>query len=289
LRENNKANNGMKIILKFLLILLVMWPVYVQSQEPPPAPLKANKEQQNKPSPKKIQANNDQRGTNDFPLVVKIVEAPTTKPEKGNDAERGNKEPSSDWWKIIFDGLLCLFTGVLAISTIALWWSTRKVWKATEKSANIAYKAFITANRPHLRIRHIHSDPKILPVWVNICNVGGSNATSIELHAVFALRRGNVKEAPWTENLSKSIWHGPTILAPREEAPYELRSKPDVDIDSYDTSFAIAAGEILLIIGEVRYKDANETERKTSFGWSYDLSAREFSKAEKEDQYNYED
>jgi hypothetical protein len=278
-------------IIIFVTLLLMFLPLtyFAHSQPPIPGPTAISKAKQDNLTPKQTQTNIDQLGTNDLPLVVKIVKAPTTKPEKGNDAETIDRKSSIDWWKIIFDGLLCMFTGLLAISTIALWCSTRKVWKATEKSADIAYKAFITANRPRLRIRHIHSDPKILPVWVYISNVGGSNATSIELHAVYALRRGNVKEAPWTENLSKSIWYGQTILAPREEAPYELRSKTDVGIDSYDTGCDISPEATLMIIGEVRYKDTNETERKTCFGWAYDLSTREFCKPEKEDRYNYED
>lgn len=289
----DKRYKGMKklaIIIFVTVFLAILFSTsFAQSQQTSPGPTVVGKAEQDRPSTKQTERKNDQHGTDNLPLVVKRVEAPTTKTEKGNKRENVDQGSAVDWRFKFTDLLLVIFNGLLAIFTFLLWCSTHKMWKATEKSTEIAYKAFITANRPRLRIRHIHSDPHILPVWVHISNVGGSNATSIELHAVFALRKCNVKEAPWIENLSKSVWCGPTVLAPREEAPYELRSEPDVNVESFDTNYDIATDATLLIIGEVSYKDANQTERKTSFGWAYNLSTKEFSKSEKDDKYNYED
>jgi hypothetical protein len=150
-------------------------------------------------------------------------------------------------------------------------------------------KAFIAANRPRLRMRGVHvlDEEALFPTWLYVANIGGSNATNIRVHAVFTLKRGNNRVEPWIDNLDKSVWHSPAVvLAPDEEATYELHSKPDI----VDKTFFIAMAEqITSIIGTVRYKDANGTERKTGFGWAYDLSTREFTKPEKEDKYNYED
>ncbi len=131
----------MKSILKFLMFLLIMLPVYAQSQEPAPAPLKASKEQQNKPTPKQAESKDHQYGTDNLPFVVKIVRTePTAQKEKDNTRNSNNKS-SSDWWKIIFDASLVIFNGLLAAFTWGLFISTRKMWKSTEKAANAAKDA----------------------------------------------------------------------------------------------------------------------------------------------------
>ena len=274
-----------KIIIIFVIFLLFLPSIsFSESQTPTPCGTKLSHEQQNESSPKKTHANNDQNGTDDLPFVIKIVPAQASKTEKDNDATNTNYDST------LKNPMLVFFNGLLVVFTFFLWWSTHKLWKSAEKSADLTYKAFIATNRPRLRIRGIHFDGiiqnNIGPTWIEISNIGGSEATGIELHSVFALKINNVRETPWTENLSKSIWHGKEVLIPGEETTYELRSKPDVMPSIMEIGFN---RQILSIIGKVRYKDSNGTERKTGFGWSYDSKISEFSKPEKEDQYNYED
>lgn len=273
-----------KIIIIFVIFLSLLTSIsFSESQPPTPSRTKLSQPQQNEPSPKKTHARNDQCGTDDLPFIIKIVPAPATKTEKDDDAT------NTDYKSTLTNILLVIFNGLLAVFTFFLWWSTRKLWKSTEKSADLTYKAFIATNRPRLRIRHINFDgfiqSNIGPTWIEISNVGGSEAKNIKLFAVFALKNEGFKVEPWTENLSKSIWYGKNVLAPGEEATHELRSKPDVMPSIMEIGFN---RQVLSIIGKIRYKDANATERETSFGWTYDPKTFEFSKPEKEDQYNYE-
>ena len=280
--------------LIFVTIFLVVASLvsFSQSQPPPPTPLKTSQEQQNKAEPKQTESKSIQNIPDKPPLVAEVIPTPSTDPEKANITKQGDEKPTTYGWKFTFDALLVFFSGVLAISTALLWYSTRQLWKSTEKSIDLAYKAFIATNRPRLRIRHIQfegfSKTDILPTWVYITNIGGSAATDIVFHAVFALRTGSIRIPPWIENLLHIPGHGPFILAPGEgRIPYEPRTKIDFAIGDYGK---IMAGEkTLLIIGKVRYRDANQMERETGFGWAYDPGTGEFSKPEKDDQYNYED
>jgi hypothetical protein len=257
---------------------------YAQSHPPTPGPTIASQEKQNKTEPNQTAGKNKEYVKDSLPSPVIAVHAQPSNSESAQQAKPSdNKSTPQQESKFWFDVILIFFTGILAISTIALWCSTRKL-------ASLTYKAFIATNRPRLRIRSLFSDSSMLPNRIYIANVGGSAATDIVFHAVFTRIRGNAREAPWIENLSKSIWHGPNKLAPGEEGMYELRSKADFAVDSIgDKTDITTHRKTLSIIGKVRYRDANDTESKTGFGWGYDPGTGEFSKPEKEDQYNYED
>jgi hypothetical protein len=274
----------MKIYIFTIALLMFTATTYSQSNPPTPRPIVSSEIQKPEATPKKELSNGYQHGTDNFPIVVKIsnLREDINPPISKNTTPTEDKS-SYDWGTI----MLVIFNGILAISTIALWWSTRNMWKATNKTADLTYKTFIATNRPRLRIRRVHSDPSILPVWVYISNIGGSNAIAVELHAVFASKTNNSRTAPWIENLSKSIWHGPTILMPGQEGYYELRSK--IDLGPEDLENISFGGITLLIIGKIRYQDFNQTWRETGFGWVYDTETGEFSKPNDEDQYNYED
>jgi hypothetical protein len=283
-----KGYKGMKKILTILIfvsLLFVVVPLtsFSQSQKPTPRPLITGKQEDEKATNSNQKTKQNPRGTEEKPFIIKILPTVKSKAEADYETRERYEKSTNEWWLMCSAVWLAIVTTFLAVFTGFLWWFTLKLWKTT-------HAAFIATNRPRLRIRGVFSDSGILPNRIYIANVGGSNATNIIVHAVFTRKEGNVREAPWIENLSKSIWHGPKKLAPGEQGMYELRSKPDIAVDSQcDMSDIITRRKILLIVGEARYRDANDTERKTNFGWIYDLSVGEFSKPEKEDQYNYED
>lgn len=220
---------------------------------------------------------------NEIPSIVEVIPTPSTDPEKTNTTNYEEVKSPHDY-NFWFNIALVVFTAFIAISTCLLWWSTRKLWKST-------HAAFIATNRPRLRVRGIQSDgfskTDIEPTWVYIANIGGSDATDITFNVVYAIREGITRRAPWIEELPNSLGHGKMTLASGECQTYEPRTKFSFEVGDSDS---IKAGvKILLIIGTVRYSDANQTKRETGFGWIYDPRAGEFSKPEKEDQYNYED
>ena len=275
----------MKIHAVLIFVIITLAPLslsFSQSQPPPPGPPEISKSQLNKAEHKYTDSKANKNTPDKPPVVVEVIKTPPADSKKNNITKYSDDKSSYEW--TLFNVLLAIFNAVLAISTVFLWCSTRKL-------ARLTHKAFIATNRPRLRVRRIQSDAvtktEILPRWVYITNVGGSSAANIVLNAVFPVRTGAIRTAPWIENLSKSIWHGPPLLSPGEEGSYELRSKIDLDVGDLDK--VISREKTLLIIGTVQYRDANQTERKTGFGWVYDPATGEFTKPEKDDQYNYED
>jgi len=276
----------MKIRTVIIFVIIIFAPLsfsFAQSQPPTPRSEKANEQRMEKTSKSDQNPAYKQNGTEQIPFVVKILPTPKEKGEADREAYDRNKKATNGRWLMYSTFWLAVATTFLAFFTGYLWWFTLKLWKTT-------HAAFIATNRPRLRIRSLFSDSSMLPNRIYIANVGGSAATDIVVHAVFTRKKGNVREAPWIENLSKSIWHGPNKLAPGGQGMYELRSKADIAVDSIgDMTDITTHRKILSIIGKVRYRDANETERETGFGWGYDTGTGEFSKPEKDDQYNYED
>lgn len=75
----------MKTILKILLILLVMWPVYSRSQEPAP------KQKQHEASITANKSDSDKRGTKDSPLFISVMQ-PKDEKEKTTREEKREEE-----------------------------------------------------------------------------------------------------------------------------------------------------------------------------------------------------
>ena len=281
-----------KTIIIFVIFLLFLPSIsFSESQPPPPRPAKTSENPQG-------HANSTQKNTNDIkeiseqrPLHI-YLDTNTKQPHKATSKKEdksSNKSPSN-WWLIIFTCTLAICAIIQVVVMIRQNRSIAKQINIANESIRLTNKAFISANRPRLRIRNIifggFIQNDIGPTWIHISNVGGSEAKDINLFAVFALKNEGFRIEPWTENLPNSIWYGKNILAPGEEATYELRSKPDVMPSIMEIGFN---RQVLSIIGKIRYRDANDTERETSFGWTYETKDREFSKPEKEDQNNYED
>ncbi|MCK5228881.1 MAG: hypothetical protein KAR13_01365 [Desulfobulbaceae bacterium] len=283
------------IILVSIICISITLQAFSESQPPLSGPTKAAQVEQSNPEKKKAVSNPDKNIPKKLPASIPFggpaipdgtIKKTQTHPTNSVIRKQTNHEnpTSSDNYKFWVDIALAVFTIFIAISTFLLWLSTRALWKST-------HAAFIATNRPRLRIRGIESDglseTDIEPTWVYIANIGGSDATDITFKVVYTIRTGNTRRAPWTEKLSNSPGHGPLTLAPGECQTYEPRTKfifetEDIDkIRDDDKTF--------LIIGTVNYRDANQIKRKTGFGWAYDSRTGEFSKPEKEDQYNYED
>ena len=277
------------------LFLFSSLSAFSESQPPSPRPAKAGQVEHNKPKKKKTVSDNNENIRQKLPAsitfggptipdrVIKKKRTEHTNPEIQNRTNR-KKQKSSYNYKFLGDIALVVFNIFIAISTFLLWWSTKALWKSTNE-------AFIAANRPRLRVRYIHFDGLysngIGPTWVYIANVGGSTATVIAFKVVYAIRTGDTRRAPWIEELPNSLGHGNTTLFAGEQQPYEPRT--NFIFESDDITKIMDGDRTFLIIGTIRYRDANQTERVTGFGWIYEPKTGEFSKPEKADQYNYED
>jgi hypothetical protein len=133
----------MKIILKFLLILLITWPLSVASQEPSPSQRESNRQEQTQASEIKKKPHYDQSRTNDTPPVVKVIQSSreNRRPEK----QSAQKQEESFNDKLIAWGTVALavITAFLALFTFRLWKSTGRLVISAEETAKRQLRAFI--------------------------------------------------------------------------------------------------------------------------------------------------
>lgn len=120
-------------------------------QTPTPSEL-ANKPKHKNAAPNK-NAPPDQRGTEQSPLVVKILPSPSsdiptndTANEKHNDAPQGwwNRE---EWWSEHIVEI------ILAVATVLLWIATRDLVRGAEKTAERQLRAYIGIKEGHMAIK----------------------------------------------------------------------------------------------------------------------------------------
>ncbi len=290
------------IVTSFLILFLIG----AEPSRPTQTPQIPAEQHTNSGTKAESETNKQKEASQNLSFIINAAKPKDTEKHSNWNSNKTDQE-ATDFWPIFgyhlkTDTLIVIFAGIQAVATIflvvstyKLWKSTEKMWESTERSSNLVHKGFIATNRPRLRVRYIHSDSFVfketgnLPplVGVYIANIGGSDATDIKCNAVFNLRRGNIWTAPGIENLPHSPCHGPSLLAPGEQGRYEPRTW--FKFSSGDDDEIKKGIKTFLIIGTVRYHDANQTKRETGFGWAYDPDTGEFSKREKEAQYNYED
>lgn len=133
---NNKTNNGMKSIIKILLVLLIISPAYAQSQEPSPSPFKNIQEPKAKAKEIYNKTDSNQRGTDKSPIVVKIIPADTANIQIQNEAQNTSR-------KSFYDKLVAWSTVALAIITAILAFYTYRLWSATKKTAKRQLRAYV--------------------------------------------------------------------------------------------------------------------------------------------------
>jgi hypothetical protein len=103
------------IVISFTIGLFFVIVINAQSQEPYPNPRELSNPIQEKVISRQQPSKNDQRSTEQSPLIVKTIDTPKaqerTNQERNNNEERAANDSHLVW----FIGLLVLFTAVLAV------------------------------------------------------------------------------------------------------------------------------------------------------------------------------
>lgn len=278
----------MKNIIKLFLILLIMWPLYAQSQEPPPRPTESSKVQQNRPTQKKTNGNTDHQITNKRPSAIK--EGPTQTPDtkKKDQAKNVNQSPPEDW--SLFNVLLIVFNALLAAFTFLLWWSTNKMWKSTKDAADAAKKAadaLPAVERAYIFVkieplRNLQDGSSItINVSVMMKNYGRTPAMLNNIYGVITLRDARVHEA-----LEIQIPPGfilGTDIDETNPCPYQ------VSIHLRDAEWQCIEMEKVpaFCCGVIKYEDIFHVAHETGFCWEYSSTAHKWFISGKYKDLNY--
>jgi hypothetical protein len=198
--------------------------------------------------------------------------------------------------------LIAIFAAVLSCATIRLWRSTKNLWRASERQ-------FVASNRPKLIVRQVvpkfqgHSAQSInTSGFLSVANVGGSDAwitesdakilrTDLPLH-----QSGLFSEERRPDNFATGS------IAPGGTLRVEFSSRiwrPDSATGMFESIDNGAASETSLpttlrdptnvyLIGWIRYRDKNGTERATGFCRIYRASDGRWMRVHDPD-HEYED
>lgn len=131
----------MKIILKSLLILLIMWSVYAQSQNPVMSPYKGTKPEQSQANTSHKQTDADKQGAPNRLVLIKKAPPIDINKKPTNVTEKSNNKSTPDYIPL-FTGLLVLVgflqLGVFSLQAHRLRQSIDEMKKAAEAAQKSA-------------------------------------------------------------------------------------------------------------------------------------------------------
>jgi hypothetical protein len=94
-----------------IIAFVALWGAGVavaQSNRPSPGPGGANQQPKPIAQPAQQQSAADQRGTDDAPLIVRVVPAPKTEQEAAQDQAKRDDESAANWWMVRLTGIIAI-------------------------------------------------------------------------------------------------------------------------------------------------------------------------------------
>jgi len=221
------------------LSLAVVGYSFGQSQQPPPSEGKSGRPQQSQSQSAQQQPADNQRGTEQAPLVVKVLPAPKTNEETAQEAKDRSEKAANDRELVIYSRDLDILTAILiAVGLLQLFvfgyqaLKLRQTVKTMEDTAERQLRAYVFITDGNISI-----DPTTFRIFIKLRN------------------------SAQTPGYEFSTWLGGGIYRD-DDSPFPLDTKPlgersvasiigpgeTVDIDSRNSS--ISQEEISAIIDE---------------------------------------
>lgn len=119
-------------LIVVFIILIAFQLSFAQSQGPTPSKGILRQREQSERTIKQQKTDANSYGTENRPLVVKILNPEATRQQPSAPTQQKQSSSFFQNW------LLVVFNGILAAFTILLWYSTHKMWKATRDTAKAA-------------------------------------------------------------------------------------------------------------------------------------------------------
>jgi hypothetical protein len=107
------------------LALMVACAAWAASQSPSPGPLKSTQQKEDHPAEKDGATTNYQRGTQDAPVVIKVLPAEEDKTKAAKEGQKARDQATMDHVTIGGNVVMALFTAIVAGFTVGLWWIGR--------------------------------------------------------------------------------------------------------------------------------------------------------------------
>lgn len=131
-------------IMNFLRLILLLFAISVSGTVHSESQPKPEPNQQNNPP------SNEQHGTDQNPISIKILPSPQSKAEATTQENHRKEKAEEDRWLVNSTIWLAVVTTFLALFTAALWWATRKLVidaKETSKRKLRSYVSVVATGR----------------------------------------------------------------------------------------------------------------------------------------------
>ena len=116
-------------------------PVLLYGQTPTPGEPSHIPKQQTARENKKATA--DKRGTQESPLIIKVLPSQNINGEADKVAKHQEKKATTEWWLVILTGGFVAFTAGLFVVTGLLWRAAERLVKSAENTARRQLRAYI--------------------------------------------------------------------------------------------------------------------------------------------------
>jgi hypothetical protein len=249
------------------------------SQPPTPAPTKSSQKPQQRPSNKSPEARKDN--------YVSKTSTPSTDQsnptiitvEAGNSRQNQESESSTNWW-------IMVFTGLLVATSILQWWYTKRSADAAKLSADVARDSLVIGERAYVTVDQLnaylaHGESPIIKY--EILNTGRTPAIFVSAQHGFAIAK-EIPEIP----VYSSISEGPATIASGNKIFIPATPDPDF-IFSHDLIPSLKAKDSYVYFWAlITYRDVFNKIRHFAFGKVYDMDTCE-CEVYKSEKYNYSD
>jgi len=258
------------IIFVSLIIFLLFATIIFVNAESPNQPTKESIKSKQVPK-------NEQRGSDQFPMVVKVIPPTINAEEADTDRQERKEKQESDWWLVKLTAVLAL---IGTIQVIVFGWQARRL-RQSVKATEIAAKAAKDSanNIPTTERAYVFATiekPKLHPVYnkdmghegcycfatrILFMNHGKTPAVITEIHGVISLETAEVSNNLFNLDIPKGIIVGSNkskripitlpISGEEERQKVAMRIKP------------------LYCCGRIEYEDIFHKSHTTGFCWEY--------------------
>ncbi len=266
LGANNKEHNGMKIILKLFLVVLIIWPLYAQSQEPPP-PVTQGKVQlgelKSETSAKSnIKTENNGNITRNSISTINKIDTESRNPA----AQNGHKPNDEGQTGAVKDDpitrytlWLVIFTGLLFVCNFLLWLYTMRAANAAKKSAD----ALPTIERAYIFVDACtpeHVEGNMFEVAISFSNFGKTPAILTKVHGEFVWGEQSPSKFP---EIKLPFPEGSVVVKPNSSELIKVSAYVPPDILGKIERKEIRS----FCCGLVEYHDIWKVKHETGFCW----------------------
>jgi hypothetical protein len=255
-----------KAIWVLVFCLALIGESLAQTFAPIPSPGESRQPEQIQPSPPETPAATDQRGTDQSPLVVKVLPAPAQNNSGEPPRETSDKSPA-DWFLVIFAGLLVIVSAGQGIMFVL---QTRRFHETVQMLMS-GESALIFLSEPNAGLLlpggNFANEPESpgVPLPLITCqfiNVGRTTAVIKEIRGELLLGTQFPREPTYNYSQAKRA----ELVAMPEKKTVEQRFEYDRNFTAVEIELIKERKVGILFFGYVKYSDIFGRQHSKGFG-----------------------